>query len=61
MKNSTLIRKIGFLLLMLGMLALVGGVILLALTASSIAFWITGASVVLNILGIMLATTKSHD
>ena len=61
MKNTSFIRKIGFLVLMLGIFALVGGVIALALTASSVALWITGASVVLNILGIMLATTKSND
>lgn len=58
MKTTSMLKKIGGIILILGILMLLGGVILLALMASSVGFYLVMISVILNILGITLLTLK---
>lgn len=58
MKTTSMLKKIGKIILILGILMLLGGVILLALMASSVGFYLVMISVILNILGITLLTLK---
>lgn len=58
MKVTSMLKKIGRILLIFGLLLLVIGVILLALMASSFGFGLVVTSAVLNILGITLMTLK---
>ncbi len=60
MKQSSPIRKIGLIILLIGICAFVIGVISLVLAASTIGFWIVVGSVIFNITGISLLTHKTY-
>lgn len=60
MKQASPIRKIGWIVLLIGICAFAIGVISLALAASTIGFWIVVGSVLFNITGISLLTHKTY-
>ena len=60
MKQSSPVRKIGCVILLIGICAFVIGVVSLALAASTIGFWMVVGSVLFNIIGISLLTHKTY-
>ena len=60
MKQASPIRKIGWIVLLIGICAFAIGVISLTLAASTIGFWIVVGSVLFNITGISLLTHKTY-
>ena len=61
MKQKSPLKSLGLILLLFGIFMLICGVLILAFTASSIGIWIVFGSVICNILGIMLATSKPRQ
>lgn len=60
MKPVSHIRMVGRIVLIFGILCLLCGILLLAVSASTIGFWIVIASILLNIVGISLMTLKKY-
>lgn len=60
MKPVSHVRMVGRILLIFGVLCLLCGILLLAVAASTIGFWIVIASILLNIVGISLMTLKKY-
>lgn len=59
-KPASRIRFVGKIILILGIIALITGLILLLALPSNFAFWLTAGSVILNIVGISLLTLKKY-
>lgn len=59
-KEPSTLQTIGKIILGVGVLALITGLLLLLFAASSFAFWLIVASVIVNIVGITLITAKKY-
>ncbi|MFZ2537839.1 MAG: hypothetical protein WAX04_02925 [Oscillospiraceae bacterium] len=58
LRNLT-IKSVGKILLAIGIISFIIGLILVLFAVFSLAFWLVMASIVLNIVGITLITTKT--